>query len=42
MIAKILVAVDGSEHSQKALNYAIELTEKLDGKITLINVYSMA
>ena len=41
MIAKILVAVDGSEHSQKALNYVIELTEKLDGKITLINVYSI-
>jgi nucleotide-binding universal stress UspA family protein len=40
MIEKILVAVDGSEHSKKALNYAIELTKKFDGKITIINVYS--
>jgi nucleotide-binding universal stress UspA family protein len=40
MMEKILIAVDGSEHSKKALNYAIELTEKCDGKITIINVYS--
>lgn len=37
---KILVAVDGSEHSKKALTYAIELTKKFDGKITIVNVYS--
>jgi nucleotide-binding universal stress UspA family protein len=41
MIEKILVAVDGSEHSRKALNYAIELTKKFDGKITVVNVYSV-
>jgi nucleotide-binding universal stress UspA family protein len=40
MMEKILVAVDGSEHSKKALTYAIELTKKFDGKITAINVYS--
>jgi len=40
MMEKILVAVDGSEHSKKALTYVIELTEKRDGKITIINVYS--
>jgi nucleotide-binding universal stress UspA family protein len=40
MMEKILVAVDGSEHSKKALTYAIELTKKFDGKITVINVYS--
>jgi len=40
MMEKILVAVDGSEHSKKALTYAIELTKKSDGKITIVNVYS--
>jgi len=40
MFHNILVAVDGSEPSKKALNYALELAEKLDGKITLIHVYS--
>jgi len=40
MFSNILVAVDGSEHSKKALNYALELAEKFDAKITLIHVYS--
>jgi nucleotide-binding universal stress UspA family protein len=40
MMEKILVAVDGSADSKKALTYAIELTGKCDGKITIINVYS--
>jgi nucleotide-binding universal stress UspA family protein len=40
MMEKILVAVDGSADSKKALNYAIELMKKCDGKITIINVYS--
>jgi len=40
MFNNILVAVDGSEHSKKALNYAMELAEKFGGKITLIHVYS--
>jgi nucleotide-binding universal stress UspA family protein len=40
MMEKILVAVDGSADSKKALTYVIELTGKCDGKITVINVYS--
>lgn len=40
MFSNILVAVDGSEHSKKALRCALELAEKFDGKITLIHVYS--
>jgi len=40
MFDNILVAVDGSEHSMQALNYALELVSKFDGKITLIHVYS--
>jgi len=36
----ILVAVDGSEHSKKALNHALELAKKFDGKITLLHVFS--
>ncbi len=40
MFNNILVAVDGSEHSKRALNCALELAAKFDGKITLIHVYS--
>lgn len=40
MFNNILVAVDGSEHSKKALSYALELAKKCEGKITLIHVYS--
>jgi nucleotide-binding universal stress UspA family protein len=40
MFNNILVAVDGSDHSKKALNYAMELAEKFGGKTTLIHVYS--
>jgi len=40
MFNKILVAVDGSENSKKALNQALELAEKFKGRITLIHVYS--
>lgn len=40
MFKTILVAVDGSEQSKKALNYALELAEKFEGKVTLIHVYS--
>ena len=35
---KILVATDGSEHSMKAVNRAIELAEKEGAAITLISV----
>lgn len=34
----ILVPVDGSEHSLQALDNAIQIAKKFDGKITLIHV----
>ena len=37
--SKILVPLDGSESSLHALNKAIKIAKKFDGKITLINVY---
>jgi nucleotide-binding universal stress UspA family protein len=40
MFKKILVAVDGSDHSKRALDHALELAKRFDGKVTLINVYS--
>ncbi|HKZ93067.1 MAG TPA: universal stress protein [Candidatus Bathyarchaeia archaeon] len=40
MYNQILVAIDGSEHSRKALRHAIELAQRLGSKITLIYVYS--
>ncbi len=40
MFDKIMVAVDGSEHSKTALKFAIQLAEKFSGKITVFNVYS--
>lgn len=36
--SKILVAVDGSKLSQKALRYAAELGQKYGGQLTLLNV----
>jgi len=41
MFGKILVPLDGSEHSLKALEIAIQIAKKFDGKITLIHVYSV-
>lgn len=40
MFKKILVAVDGSEYSRRALDYAMELAKKFRGSITLVHVYS--
>jgi nucleotide-binding universal stress UspA family protein len=42
LFQKILVPLDGSEHSLKALDVAIEMAKKFGGKITLVHVYSMA
>ena len=39
---KILVPLDGSEHSLNALEKAVQIAKKFDGKITLINVYSVS
>ena len=38
MLQKILVAVDGSEYSQKALELACQLTEKFDGTLHILHV----
>lgn len=40
MFDKILVPLDGSEHSFKALEVATQIAKKFDGKITLLHVYS--
>jgi nucleotide-binding universal stress UspA family protein len=42
LVQKILVPLDGSEHSLKALEIAIQIAKKFGGKITLIHVYSVA
>lgn len=41
LFEKILVPLDGSEHSLRALEIAIQIAKKFDGKITLIHVYSV-
>lgn len=41
MFDKILVPLDGSEHSMRALDIAIQIAKKFKGKITLIHVYSV-
>ena len=38
MISKILVALDGSEHANHALTYALDLAEKYSASITLLSV----
>jgi len=37
-MSNLLVCVDGSENSIKALNYSVNLAEKMGSKITLLNV----
>ena len=39
MITKILVGVDGSKNSEKALDYALEIAEKFSASILLLNVF---
>ncbi len=38
MLQKILVAVDGSEYSKKALEFACELARKFDGSLHIVHV----
>ena len=38
MIKNILVAVDGSENSMRALDFALELAEKFVAALTILNV----
>ncbi|MGD8507032.1 MAG: universal stress protein [Candidatus Bathyarchaeota archaeon] len=40
MFEKILVPLDGSEHSVRASDNAVKIAKKFNGKITLIHVYS--
>ena len=42
MFEKILVPLDGSEHSLKALDKAVQIAKRFGGKITLVNVYSVS
>ena len=37
MMNKILVPIDGSEHSDRVLNYALDLAEKFSAEITKTN-----
>jgi nucleotide-binding universal stress UspA family protein len=39
LIKKILVALDGSEHANNALDYALDLAEKCSATIVLLSVY---
>jgi nucleotide-binding universal stress UspA family protein len=41
LFEKILVPVDGSDHSQRALETAIEVASKFRGNLTLIHVYQV-
>jgi nucleotide-binding universal stress UspA family protein len=38
MIKKVLVAVDGSENSLKALDFALDMAEKYSAALTILNV----
>lgn len=38
MLDKILIALDGSEYSKKALEFACELAEKFDGTLHIVHV----
>ena len=40
MISQILVAVDGSEHANRAVDFAAELAAKFDAELTILNVVS--
>ena len=42
LFKKILVPLDGSEHSLKALEIAIQITKRFEGKITAMHVYSIS
>lgn len=42
MFEKILVPLDGSDHSIRALEKAVQIAKNFRGKITLIHVYSFS
>lgn len=39
LISNVLVAIDGSENSAKALDFALDLAEKYAAKVTILNVF---
>ena len=41
MFEKILIPLDGSEHSLDALEKAIQIAKKFDSKVTLVHLYSI-
>jgi len=41
LFEKILVPLDGSEHSLRALEIAVQVAKKFSGKTTLIHAYSV-
>ena len=42
MVSHVLVAVDGSSHSDRALEFAAEFAVKYEGDLTILNVVSYA
>lgn len=42
LFRKILVPLDGSEHSERALEIAIQIARNFSGELTLLHVYSIA
>jgi len=38
LVSKVLVAVDGSENSERALNFALNFADKYGASLTMINV----
>ena len=41
MIDKILVAIDGSQNSYKALDFALDLAEKYNAQVLVLNVFQL-
>ena len=39
LITKILVGVDSSEYSEKALDYALEIADKFSASVLILNVF---
>lgn len=42
LFERILVPIDGSEHSSRALDVAVQIAKEFHGKLSLIHVYSVS
>jgi nucleotide-binding universal stress UspA family protein len=42
LFERILVPIDGSEHSSRALDVAVQIAKEFHGKLALIHVYSVS